>query len=133
MGMKATLLLCVILGTFSAIAAPAEDAGTQIKEGFESVGTGIKDGVSDLQNQIEDQFGGTCVTQDQCSFFQTCEKLNCKITTWAWIVIAVIAGLIVLSVISCICCCFKKIFCCQWFHGESQPYFCNPKDLKIDI
>merc|ERR1712029_1336511 len=110
--MKATLLLCVILGVIAATAAPTEDAGNKIKEGFNSVGEGIKDGFGDAQNAINDHLGGTCLTDDQCSFYQSCELPNCKVTTWAWIVIAVVAGLLVLGVISCICCCVKKIFCC---------------------
>jgi len=111
--MKATLLLCVILGVIAATAAPTEDAGTKIKEGFQDVGEGIQDGVNGLQDTINNQLGGTCVTDKQCAFYQSCEVPNCKITTWAWIVMAVVAGLVLLSILSCVCCCVKKIFCCR--------------------
>jgi len=87
-------------------------AATKIKEGINDVGEGIKNGVSDAQDAINDQLGGTCITSDDCSFYQSCEMASCKITNTAWIVIAVVAGLLVLGVISCICCCVKKIFCC---------------------
>merc|ERR1711953_174274 len=110
--MKATLLLCVILGVIAATAAPTEDAGAKIKEGFNSVGEGIKDGFGDAQNAIDDQLGGTCFTSDDCSFYQSCEMASCKITNTAWIVIAVVAGLLVLGSLACICCCVKKVFCC---------------------
>merc|ERR1712111_312151 len=106
--MKATLLLCVILGVIAATAAPTEDAATKIKEGFNSVGEGIKDGVSDAKDAINDQLGGTCISSDDCSFYQSCEMASCKVTNTAWIVIAVVAGLLVLGVISCICCCVKR-------------------------
>ena len=101
--MKATLLLCVILGVIAATAAPTEDAGTKIKEGF----------VNDLMDKINNQLGGTCIADEQCSFYQSCEAPNCKITNWAWIVMAVVAGLVLLSILSCVCCCVKKIFCCR--------------------
>merc|ERR1712024_241766 len=71
--MKATLLLCVILGVIAATAAPTEDAGTKIKNGFNSVGEGIKDGVSDAKDAINDQLGGTCISSDDGSFYQSCE------------------------------------------------------------
>merc|ERR1712029_928132 len=66
--MKATLLLCVILGVIAATAAPTEDAATKIKEGFNDVGEGIKDGVSDAKDAINDQLGGTCITSDDSLF-----------------------------------------------------------------
>merc|ERR1712137_868384 len=121
--MKATLLLCVILGVIAATAAPTEDAGTKIKEGFQDVSEGIKDGVDDFRDTLDNQLGGTCKTDKQCSFYQSCEVPNCKITTWAWIVMAVVAGLVLLSIISCVCCCFKKIFSVTNYPSNLLPFF----------
>ena len=113
--MKATLAVYLLLCAISAIAAPTEDAdaGEQIKQSNHTVVQGIQDGIENCMGQIDDQLSSECLRDDNCYFFQECEKLQCQLTTWAWIVLVVAAVLVVLGVISCVCCCVKKIFCCS--------------------
>merc|ERR1712122_257991 len=111
--MKVFVALCLLFGIISTIAAPTDDAGQKIKDGAKQFADGIQDGVNDVKDAIDDQLSSRCVANDNCYFFQECSNLECQLTTWAWIVLVVAAVLVVLGVISCVCCCVKKIFCCS--------------------
>jgi hypothetical protein len=113
--MKSMIFLCIGLALVAG-SSIREKRQTQEEEQF------IKDAEKEITNFIDQIYGGTCITDNQCmQFISSCHKDSviqpmgdCRLNWYSWLILGLIVLLVVGSCAGCCllqCCCLYK--CCQ--------------------